>query len=107
MQNDRCARCRLFDHLVGKREHPVGHLEAERLGGLEIEHELEFGGLHDRQVGGLLALEDPTGIDTGLIGVRDARSVADQPADRDEFAQRINRWKSAMRGQRAISQPAI
>jgi hypothetical protein len=37
-----------------------------RLRGLEVEHELKFGGLHDRQVGGLLALENPSGIDASL-----------------------------------------
>jgi hypothetical protein len=37
------------------------HFEAERLGGLEVDHELEFGGLHDRQVGRFLALENPSG----------------------------------------------
>src|SRR6185369_13151596 len=88
----------LLDHLVGEREQPVRHLEAERLGSLEVEHELELGGLHNRQVGGLLALENPRGIDAGLaVGIADARSVADQPADRDEFPQRIDRRKSAMR----------
>ena len=47
-----------------------GNVEAERLGGLEVDDELEFGGLHDRQVGRLLALENPTDIHAGLaIGI--------------------------------------
>src|SRR5262249_40524714 len=32
-----------FDHLVGEREQPVWNLEAERLGGLEVDHQLELG----------------------------------------------------------------
>ena len=32
----------LLDHLVGQREQPVRNFEAERLGGLEVEHELEL-----------------------------------------------------------------
>ena len=40
-----------------------GTVEAERLGGLEIDDQLELGRLLDRQVGGLLALEDATGVD--------------------------------------------
>src|SRR5262245_26853041 len=44
-----------LDHLVGKREQPVGHLEPKRLGCLEVEHELELGGLHDRQVSRVMA----------------------------------------------------
>ena len=40
--------------------------EAERLGGLEVDDQLDFRGLLDRQVGGLLALENPAGVDAGL-----------------------------------------
>jgi hypothetical protein len=35
----------LFDHLVGGHLHDHGHREAERLRRLEVDHELEFGGL--------------------------------------------------------------
>jgi hypothetical protein len=63
----------LFDHLVGKRELRRRHGEAERLGGLEVEYELKFGGLHDRQIGRLLALENPSDIDSDLVvGIRNA-----------------------------------
>ena len=41
------------------------HVEAERLGGLEIDDQLELGRLRDRQVGGFGALENPAGIDAG------------------------------------------
>ena len=43
-----------------------GTVEAERLGGLEVDDQLELGRLHDRQVGRLLALENAAGIDAGL-----------------------------------------
>jgi hypothetical protein len=52
------SRALLFDHLVGNREQGRRHLEAQRLGGLEMEHELEFGGLNHWKIGGLGALED-------------------------------------------------
>jgi hypothetical protein len=39
---------RLLYHLVGGHEQCVWYCEAECLRGLEIDHELEFGGLHDR-----------------------------------------------------------
>src|SRR5262249_61783621 len=54
-----------FDHLVGEREQPVGNLEAECLGNLEVDHKLKLGRLYDRQVSGLLALKNSRGIDAG------------------------------------------
>ena len=48
----------LFDQLVGAREHRLRHIEAERLGGLEVEHRLVPGRRLHRQVGRLLPLED-------------------------------------------------
>src|SRR5258705_11276880 len=40
----------LFDHLVGEREQLVRYGQAERLGGLEIEDQLDFSWLFHRQV---------------------------------------------------------
>jgi hypothetical protein len=40
----------LFDHLVGKREHFIWNGEAERLGGADVDDEIEFGRLLYRQV---------------------------------------------------------
>ena len=42
------------------------HVEAERLGGLEIDDQFELGRLLDRQVGRLGALENAAGVDAGL-----------------------------------------
>jgi hypothetical protein len=39
------------------------HVEAEHLGGVEIDDELELRGLLDRQVAGPLALENSRGVD--------------------------------------------
>ena len=38
-----------FDHLVGKSEQLVWNLEAKRLGGLEIDDQIQFGRLNYRQ----------------------------------------------------------
>ena len=61
----RCSN-RLLDHFVGGREQFVRHGEAEHPGGRGVDDQLELGRLHDRQIGGLLALENAAGIDAEL-----------------------------------------
>src|SRR6266404_486375 len=48
----------LLDHLGGAQQNRGRDGDAERLRGLEVEDQLDFGRLLDRQVGWLLALED-------------------------------------------------
>ena len=43
----------LFDHLVGEHEEVVWHFDPERPGGVEIDDEIEFGRLLDRESLGL------------------------------------------------------
>jgi hypothetical protein len=77
---------RLFDHLVGEGEKPGRHSEAERLGGVEIDYEFEFGGLKNWQVGGLGTPKYTACIDTGLaIRIRNTRAVAHETATRRKF----------------------
>jgi hypothetical protein len=52
----------LFDHLVGALLELQRHLEAERLRNFKVDDELKLARLYDRQVGWLLALENPAGI---------------------------------------------
>ena len=54
---------RLFDHFVGASEQRWWYCKAERLGGLEVDDQLELSRPQDRHVGWLLALENATGID--------------------------------------------
>jgi hypothetical protein len=71
----------LLDHVVGPHQQRGRNFEAERLGGLEVDDELEFGRLLDRQVGRrgsgehLGKLARPLPKDFGK-----ARAIADQPA---------------------------
>ena len=84
----------------GAGEQRWWNLEAERFGGFEIDDQLEFGRLHHRQVGRLVALENAAGIHAGLtISVGKAGSVAHQPADGSELAHIINCWQRMPRRQ--------
>ena len=49
----------LPDDLVGPQQQRVRDCQAQRLGGLEVDDELELGGLLDRKIGGLGTFEDP------------------------------------------------
>jgi hypothetical protein len=70
----------LFDHLVGAREQHRRDFETKRPGGRQIDDQLELTRLHDRQVSGVGALEDATGIDADLtIRIRNVGSIAHQP----------------------------
>ena len=55
----------LLDHLVGAADQRQRNGEAERLGSLQVDDQLDFGGLLDRQIGRLLAFENLTGVATG------------------------------------------
>ena len=62
-------RLRSLDHLVGAHEDRWGHGQAQRLGGVEIDYQLESGRLLDWQIGGVGALEDLSGVTADLAMV--------------------------------------
>jgi hypothetical protein len=73
-------RLPLLDHL-GTREKRRWHIDSERLGGFEIDHQLELGWPLDWQLTGLFAFENPGDVNAGSARcVRNAGRIADQAA---------------------------
>src|SRR5262249_46083760 len=98
----------LLDHLVSAGEQRRRHGEADRPGSLQIDDELELGGLQDREVCWFFALEDAAGINTDLaIAIRIARSVAHQSAGFGKLAEGIDRGHSVTHRQRGQLDAAV
>src|ERR1017187_7121223 len=84
----------LFDHAVGPSQQCWRHREAERLGGLEVDYQLKFCRLLDREITRLLALKNAVDIRDALallfiqtVGIRYKATIF------DETAIPIDRWE--------------
>src|SRR6516162_9257734 len=89
---DTCTAAKSLDHLVGEGENFVRYIDSERLRCLQVDCHLELGRLHDGQVGGPLALQDSTSVNSDLaVCVGKACAVTDQAPSRDELALRVDR----------------
>src|SRR5215469_2514239 len=74
-----------FDHLVGTGEHRCRHVETERLRGLEVDHQLVFGGRLHWKVGNLLALKNAIDVAGGATElIEEISSITDETADLDK-----------------------
>ena len=60
------AKCGLFDHLVCRYNNCVWHVEAECLGSLEVDRQLEFGPSDNRQVSRFGTPKNATDVVAGL-----------------------------------------
>jgi len=99
--HSQCRVTRSFDHLVGACGEAGRHFEPEYFGTLEVDNKLELGGLIDRQIGGLLALENPGDIEpSAAIAIRDIIAVAHQPTLFDIFSDAIHGRNRVTRRQR-------
>jgi hypothetical protein len=78
-----------FDHLVGAQKERCGHIDAERLRGLEIDDQLDLGGLLHRQVGRLLALDDAKYRNAQILADREWRGIG--ATERNSGGHRLHR----------------
>ena len=97
-----------LDQLVGALLEVKRYIESERPGCLQVDDKLEFRRLQDRQVSGLSALEDLTGVGADLtIHAHTIGVVTHQPAGFDSLAVGIARRNSmARRERRNLDAPA-
>src|SRR5262245_5512580 len=98
----RCSKrvpvARLFDHLVGAGEQRKRECETKRVGSFEVDDQLDFHRLLNRQVSWFGTVENPTCVDADLpIDIGKIDAIAHEPARSREPAVRINRWNGITR----------
>jgi hypothetical protein len=89
----------LLNHLVGAGKKRWRNVEAERLGGGQVDNEIELGRLLDRQVGGFRSAQNPVDIvGRAPVEVREVRSVGHQSPGFDVGTSIEDGWQ--VRGER-------
>src|SRR5262249_5622555 len=83
---------RSFKDFVGAARQRQRDRDAERLGGLEVEEQLDLGGLLNQQIGRLVALENPPGVSADQTVVfRFTAAIAHQAAGGGKLAKFVDR----------------
>ena len=90
---------KILDYLVGKREERGGHGETERLCGFQIDDEIKFDRLLNRQFG---RLGTPHDLGNDLAGLSphlsEARPIREEPTSLGMLLPLINRWEPVRPG---------
>src|SRR5262249_25032103 len=83
-----------FDHLIGAGEQRGWHVEAERLGSLKIDRQIEPGGLLSRQVGRSRPLKDAINvIRSAFVYADQTHTIRHQSADPWKNISVIHGWQ--------------
>src|SRR4030095_4111990 len=86
-----------MNDFVGSDKNGLRDGEAESPGSLEVDHQLELGGLFDREIARLGALENLVDKRGGAPGLVDrARAVKHQPSDLHVFSQPVDRRQASL-----------
>src|SRR5438874_472558 len=87
-----CIATQLFDHLVDAAEQCNRQRDTERPDDLHVDDKLNAPGLLDRQVGGLLALQNAARVAAGKVElIHNVSAIADQTACEGKAARGMNR----------------
>src|SRR5216683_5328696 len=91
---------RLLNQLIRPYQERLGDGQAEGLGGLEVDHQLELRRLLDGKVAGLCALEDLVDVGGGVaIHLETAHSIGHEAPGVHEVPRRIDCGKVVLRCQ--------
>src|SRR5712691_11358073 len=86
-----------LNHLICAQENRARDREAEHLGSLEVDNEVERGGLLDRQRGGLRALEDLVHVGgRAPLQLKSVRTINHETAGLHVLPQAIYRWQATL-----------
>ena len=81
-----------LDHLIGAGQQRRRHCEAERFGGLKVDHQLVPSRLLHWKIGGLGTFEDTVDVNCAALELVDPiGSVGDQAPTGDEYTVRVDR----------------